>query len=56
MAIAAIVHKGRLQRWLDAGDFTEINITFQLSARGDFDVVFVKFVSFDNHHPSFFGM
>ena len=45
VAIAAIVHKGRLQRRLNARDFGEIDVTAKLLAVGALEVEFLDAIA-----------
>ncbi len=45
MAVAAIVHKRRLQRRFDARDFGEIDVTAKLLAVGALEVEFLDAIA-----------
>ena len=56
MAIAAILNKGGLQRWLYAGDLGEIDIPAKLFAVLAFEIEFFNAVSVDHNHARLFGV
>ena len=56
MAIAAIVHKGRLKRRLDPSYFCEVDIASKLAFILGFKVKFINLVSVCHHNASFLGV
>ena len=56
MAVAAILHEGRLQRRLDARHLGEIDVTLQLPACGAFEIEFLDAVALDDHNAGLFGV
>ena len=53
LAIAAIVHKRRLQGWFDPDDLGEVYVSFELFAGCYLDIKFFQPFSVEHHHPSF---
>ena len=53
MAVAAIVDKRRLQRRFDAGNFSQVNIAFELLVLGRFEIKLLDLVSCDDCDPGF---
>ena len=56
LAVAAIFHKGRLKRRLDAGYACEIDITFELLPVFRFVVKILNACSAQQHNPRFFAL
>ena len=54
VSIAAIFHKGRLQRRLNAGDFGKINVTAKRRFGLRLEVEFLNLIVVGHHHPRFF--
>ena len=53
MAVSAIVYESSLQRGLDPGYFSEINISPELFARRGFVVELLNPIAARHHHPGF---
>ncbi len=53
MAIAAIIHEGRLKRRFYAGNFCKIYVSGDLPLGYRLKIKFVDFISFDNHDAGF---
>jgi hypothetical protein len=53
MAIAAIFHEGRLERWLNARHLGQIDVAFQRTARGAFEIEFFDTVTAHHDNPGF---
>src|SRR5262249_40059331 len=56
VAIAAVVHKGSLQRRLDAGDFGQIDVTAQLLTVRGLEVEFLHSLAAQNDYPGLLRM
>jgi hypothetical protein len=53
MAVAAIFHEGRLERWLDAGYLCEVDIPLELTASRAFEVEFFDAVAANHDDAGF---